>query len=67
MESPSPSHRELATATATQRAQALEHFRLLRPFLEDEVPLPQIAALHRLSLRTLRRSETLHNDPSKSV
>jgi putative transposase len=55
MENPSPSHRELSTATETQRAQALAHFRLLRPFLEDEVPLPQIAALHRLSLRTLRR------------
>jgi putative transposase len=55
MESSSPRHHELSTATATQRAQALAHFRLLRPFLEDEVPLPQIAALHRLSLRTLRR------------
>src|SRR2546423_4350387 len=55
MESTSPYHSSLVTLTEAQRAQALEHFRLLRPFLEDGVPLTDIAAVHQLSLRTLRR------------
>src|SRR2546423_11586353 len=55
MESTSPHHASLITLTEAQRAQALEHFRLLRPFLEDGVPLTDIAAVHQLSLRTLRR------------
>src|SRR2546421_3870520 len=55
MESTSPHHSSLVTLTEAQRAQALEHFRLIRPFLEDGVPLTDIAAFHQLSLRTLRR------------
>jgi putative transposase len=55
MENTSPHHSSLVTLTEAQRAQALEHFHLLRPFLDDGVPLTHIAALHQLSLRTLRR------------
>jgi putative transposase len=54
MESPS-NHCSLVTLTETQRAQALQHFRLIRPLLEEGVPLTQIAAEHPLSVRTLRR------------
>jgi putative transposase len=54
MESTS-NHCSLVTLTETQRAQALQHFRLIRPFLEEGVPLTQIAAVHQLSVRTLRR------------
>jgi putative transposase len=50
-----PHHSSLVTATETQRTQALTRFRLIRPFLEDGVPLTQIAAVHPLSVRTLRR------------
>jgi putative transposase len=55
MEITSPHHSSLVAATETQRTQALTHFRLIRPFLEDGVPLTQIAAIHPLSVRTLRR------------
>jgi putative transposase len=40
---------------ATGRGTALEHFRLIRPFLQEGVPLTRIAAASGLSLRTLRR------------
>jgi putative transposase len=50
-----PHHGELSASTETQRAQALEHFYRIRPFLEGGVPVTHIAAEHRLSLRTLRR------------
>lgn len=39
----------------SQRAQALEQFRLISPFLEGRVPLPRIASTHQLCLRTLKR------------
>jgi putative transposase len=55
METTSPNHGELSALTEKQRRQALDHFHLIRPFLEDGVPLTQIAAFHQLSLRTLRR------------
>jgi putative transposase len=55
MESTAPHHGSLVTVTETQRAQALAHFHLIRPFLDDGVPLTHLAALHRLSVRTLRR------------
>jgi putative transposase len=48
-------HRSLVTLTEPQRALALEHFHLVRPFLEDGVPLTHIAAEHQLPVRTLRR------------
>ncbi len=37
-----------------QRQQALERFQVLRPFLEDGVPLAAVARAHALSLRTAR-------------
>jgi hypothetical protein len=55
MESTSPNHGELSASTETQRAQALEHFRLIRPCLEDGVALTHIAAQHQRSVRTVRR------------
>jgi putative transposase len=51
----SPNHRSLVASTETQRTQALAHFYLIRPFLEDGVPLTHIAAEHQLAVRTLRR------------
>lgn len=47
--------RPLVTLTEAQRALAQEHFYLIRPFLEDGVPLTHIAVEHQLSVRTLRR------------
>ena len=38
-----------------QRSQALDRFGLLRPFLEDRVPLAEIARQRKLPLRTLER------------
>ena len=55
MKIPTPNQRELTALTETKRAQALEHFHLIRPFLEDGVPLTHIATLNQISLRTLRR------------
>jgi putative transposase len=55
VERTSPNQNSLVASTETQRTHALEHFRLIRPFLEDGVPLTQIAAVHQLSVRTLRR------------
>jgi putative transposase len=45
----------LATLSAAERARALERFRLLRPCLEDGVPLRRLAQQHRLALRTAQR------------
>jgi putative transposase len=38
-----------------ERARAFERFELLRPFLEEGVPLPRVAGARGLSLRTARR------------
>ena len=35
--------------------QALERFRIIRPFLEDGIPLAQLAEEHAIALRTLQR------------
>jgi hypothetical protein len=43
------------TAAEAQRGKALEHLRLLRPFLQESVPLTHIAAASGVSHRTLRR------------
>jgi putative transposase len=51
----SPNHRSLIASPEPQRTQALEHFHLIRPFLETGVPLTHIAAEHQLAVRTLRR------------
>src|SRR5919106_5869974 len=55
MASAASSSLELPTPQERQRAQALQRYRLLRPFLEDNVPLSHIATDHHVSLRTLRR------------
>jgi hypothetical protein len=34
---PSPHHSPLIASTEAKRAQALEHFRLIRPFLEEVI------------------------------
>ena len=47
--------RPLTEFTEAQRAEALRRFQVIRPFLEDGVPLTRIAADHDLNLRTLRR------------
>jgi len=38
-----------------QTISAFEKFQILRPHLEEEVPLPKIAKLHTISLSTLKR------------
>src|SRR6266851_8154132 len=45
----------LTAYTEEQRVQAQARFVLIRPFLEDGVPLTQIAQEHHLPLRTARR------------
>src|ERR1700685_1202248 len=45
----------LTAYTEEQRVQAQERFVLIRPFLEEGVPLTQIAAAQHLPLRTARR------------
>jgi putative transposase len=45
----------LAHLSDTVRTAALERFHLIRPFLEEGVPLPTLARQHGLSLRTARR------------
>src|SRR5437899_2724535 len=44
-----------ASPGATQRLQALERFRILRPSLEDGVPLARLAREHGIQLRRLQR------------
>ncbi len=48
-------HPPLTTLTDAQRTEALSHFHVIRPFLEDGVPLTQIAGEHQMPIRTLRR------------
>jgi putative transposase len=45
----------LSHLTEQERAQAMERFQVLRPFLEHHVELASIAHQHQRSLRTLRR------------
>jgi len=47
--------RSLVSLTEEQRLQALERFHVLRPFLEEGVPLTHLAVEHHVSVRTLRR------------
>lgn len=44
----------LTALNESQRAKALERFQIIRPFLEEGVPLTQIAQQHSLLLRTLQ-------------
>lgn len=37
------------------RVQALERFKIIRPFLEESMPLPTLAQQHDVSMRTLQR------------
>jgi putative transposase len=48
-------HTALTMLTGAQRAEALRRFHLIRPFLEDGVPLTRIAGVHQIPVRTLRR------------
>jgi putative transposase len=48
-------HIHLTAFTDAQRAEALRQFQVIRPFLEDGVPLTRLATEHKLQLRTLRR------------
>ena len=41
--------------TEMERERALARFQALRPFLEEHVPLAQIALQHGIALRTARR------------
>jgi putative transposase len=45
----------LTSFSDAERQQAMEHFAVIQPFLEDGVPLPTLAEQHGLALRTLRR------------
>lgn len=45
----------LTEFTDAQRIEALKHFQVIRPFLEDGVPFTRLATEHQLQLRTLRR------------
>jgi len=49
-----PEYPALAMLSDEQRRQALERFQILRPFLEEGVPLAAVAQAHALSLRTAR-------------
>ncbi|MGH2493731.1 MAG: Mu transposase C-terminal domain-containing protein [Ktedonobacteraceae bacterium] len=46
---------KLTEFTDAQRAEALRQFQIIRPFLEDGVPLTRIAIAQKLHIRTLRR------------
>jgi putative transposase len=50
-----PAISSLSALPEATRAQALSRFQLLRPFLEDGVPLARIAGEHGINLRTARR------------
>lgn len=50
-----PDPPELSQLDADARAQAQARFQQLRPFLEDGVPLPHVAAQQGIPLRTARR------------
>jgi putative transposase len=45
----------LSNLSDTVRTTALRRFHIIRPFLEEGVPLPALAQHHALSLRTARR------------
>ena len=50
-----PERPPLTSLTEAQRVQAQQRFALLRPHLEDGVPLPHLARQHGLNGRTLER------------
>ena len=50
-----PPYPPLVSLTEAQRLAALKRFHLLRPFLEDGVPLTHIATQYQIQIRTLRR------------
>ena len=53
-------HRPLTEFTDAQRAEALKHFQVIRPFLEDGVPLTQVAAEQQLLVNSLKGGQILH-------
>src|SRR6266568_1629789 len=46
---------QLTGLTETQRSEALKRFYIIRPFLEESIPLTRIADGQKLKVRTLRR------------
>jgi putative transposase len=48
-------HTNLTILTEAQRDEALQHFHLIRSFLEEGVPLTRIAGEYQIPIRTLRR------------
>src|SRR5437870_2954423 len=52
---PHADRRDLTALPEPTRQRALDRFRLLRPCLEDGIPLAQVARTHGLELRTLQR------------
>lgn len=46
---------ELASLSEHDRSVALKRFYAIRPFIEDEIPLPQLATEQKISVRTLKR------------
>jgi putative transposase len=50
-----PPDASLANLPADARQQALERFKLIRPFLEEGVQLTEIAHQHAIPIRTARR------------
>ena len=53
---------ELTELTEAQRQRALDRFRLLRPFLEEGVPLVRVSAEQDTPLRTLQRWAALYQE-----
>src|SRR5207244_12505477 len=49
-----PARSQLINFSDAERSLALEHFQMLRPFLEDQMPLPEIARTAGISLRAAR-------------
>jgi transposase-like protein len=53
-----PTPAALTNVPEQERNRALARFQLLRPFLEDGVPLTALSRQHQLPLRTVRRWAT---------
>lgn len=45
----------LSALSEAARTQAWERFQVIRPFLQEGVPLPALARQHSISVRTARR------------
>jgi len=56
-----PSVSCLHSVPEAERARAMDCFRMLQPFLEEDVPLTHVARRHGLPLRTARRWVMLYH------